>query len=79
MPQLLDYGDHFTGPSGTGDDKARSLVFTIAQDRRSEQGHYDSGWAHNAGLPIVLSRRATATSPSSPWPRSRTSTTARPS
>ncbi|WP_405483408.1 GH32 C-terminal domain-containing protein [Streptomyces sp. NBC_00009] len=58
VPQLLDYGDHFTGPSGTVDDKGRSLVFTIAQDRRSEQGHYDAGWAHNAGLPIVLSQRA---------------------
>ncbi|MGD6741624.1 GH32 C-terminal domain-containing protein [Streptomyces sp. BH106] len=57
-PQLLDYGDHFTGPSGTVDDKGRSLVFTIAQDRRSEQGHYDAGWAHNAGLPIALSMRA---------------------
>ncbi|MET7930089.1 glycoside hydrolase family 32 protein [Streptomyces sp. NPDC005349] len=48
---------NFTGPSGTVDDKGRSLVFTIAQDRRSEQGHYDSGWAHNAGLPIALSQR----------------------
>ncbi|NBE50509.1 GH32 C-terminal domain-containing protein [Streptomyces boluensis] len=56
-PRLLDYGDHFTGPSGLVDDKGRSLVFTIAQDRRSEQGHHDSGWAHNAGLPIVLSQR----------------------
>ncbi|NGN63220.1 glycoside hydrolase [Streptomyces sp. A7024] len=57
-PRLLDYGEHFTGPSGMVDDKGRSLVFTIAQDRRSEQGHYDAGWAHNAGLPIVLSQRA---------------------
>ncbi len=56
-PRLLDYGERFTGPSGMVDDKGRSLAFTIAQDRRSEQGHYDSGWAHNAGLPIVLSQR----------------------
>ncbi|WP_425826696.1 GH32 C-terminal domain-containing protein [Streptomyces fractus] len=56
-PQLLDYGDHFTGPSGLVDSKGRSIVFTIAQDRRSEQGHYDAGWAHNAGLPIALSMR----------------------
>ncbi|MEV5774844.1 GH32 C-terminal domain-containing protein [Streptomyces antimycoticus] len=56
-PKLLDYGDHFTGPSGTVDDKGRSLLFTIAQDRRSEQAHYDAGWAHNAGLPVELAMR----------------------
>ncbi|MFF6829506.1 GH32 C-terminal domain-containing protein [Streptomyces longwoodensis] len=54
-PKLMDYGDHFTGPSGTVDDKGRSLVFSIAQDRRTERAHYDAGWAHNAGLPIQLS------------------------
>ncbi|MFC8368992.1 glycoside hydrolase family 32 protein [Streptomyces sp. NPDC057239] len=56
-PRLMDYGDHFTGPSGTVDDKGRSLVFSIAQDRRTERAHYDAGWAHNAGLPIELSMR----------------------
>ncbi|MFF7865451.1 GH32 C-terminal domain-containing protein [Streptomyces qaidamensis] len=56
-PKLLDYGDHFTGPSGTVDDKERSLVFSIAQDRRTERAHYDAGWAHNAGLPVQLSMR----------------------
>ncbi|MFB9480688.1 GH32 C-terminal domain-containing protein [Streptomyces filamentosus] len=56
-PKLMDYGDHFTGPSGTVDDKGRSLVFSIAQDRRTERAHYDAGWAHNAGLPIELSMR----------------------
>lgn len=54
QPRLMDYGDHFTGPSGTVDDKGRSLVFSIAQDRRTERAHYDAGWAHNAGLPIEL-------------------------
>ncbi|MFJ7131446.1 GH32 C-terminal domain-containing protein [Streptomyces fungicidicus] len=56
-PKLMDYGDHFTGPSGTVDDKGRSLVFSIAQDRRTERAHYDAGWAHNAGLPSELSMR----------------------
>lgn len=56
-PRLMDYGDHFTGPSGTVDDKGRSLLFSIAQDRRTERAHYDAGWAHNAGLPLELSMR----------------------
>jgi sucrose-6-phosphate hydrolase SacC (GH32 family) len=54
-PRRWDYGDHFTGPSGMVDDQGRSIVFSIAQDRRTEQQHYDSAWAHNAGLPIVVS------------------------
>ncbi|QKW03257.1 GH32 C-terminal domain-containing protein [Streptomyces sp. NA02536] len=56
-PKLMDYGDHFTGPSGTVDGKGRSLVFSVAQDRRTERAHYDAGWAHNAGLPSELSMR----------------------
>ncbi len=56
-PRVFDYGEHFTGPSGTVDERGRSLVFSIAQDRRTERAHYDAGWAHNAGLPLVLSRR----------------------
>ncbi|WP_159001493.1 LamG-like jellyroll fold domain-containing protein [Streptomyces sp. SBT349] len=56
-PRLLDYGDHFTGPSGLVDSSERSLVFTIAQDRRTEQAHFDAGWAHNAGLPVELTMR----------------------
>ncbi|WP_169796137.1 glycoside hydrolase family 32 protein [Streptomyces hirsutus] len=57
---IRDARDHFTGPSGTVDDKGRSLVFSIAQDRRTERAHYDAGWAHNAGLPIELSMRPDA-------------------
>jgi fructan beta-fructosidase len=53
-PKLFDYGEHFTGPSGMVDDKGRTIVFSIAQDTRSEQAHFDSGWAHNAGLPLEL-------------------------
>ncbi|PYZ97417.1 hypothetical protein CR205_02115 [Alteribacter lacisalsi] len=54
-PRLFDYGEHFTGPSGFEDHDGRSVLFSIAQDRRSEQEHFDAGWAHNAGLPLELS------------------------
>ncbi|RBW70859.1 hypothetical protein DS031_04610 [Bacillus taeanensis] len=54
-PKQFDYGEHFTGPSGMVDEKGRSILFSIAQDRRTEQQHYDAGWAHNAGLPLELS------------------------
>ncbi|MEY2191882.1 GH32 C-terminal domain-containing protein [Neobacillus sp. BF23-41] len=54
-PKQFDYGEHFTGPSGMVDGKGRSILFSIAQDRRTEQQHYDAGWAHNAGLPLELS------------------------
>ncbi|TWE01027.1 sucrose-6-phosphate hydrolase SacC (GH32 family) [Neobacillus bataviensis] len=53
-PQMFDYGMHFSGPSGFVDQKGRTIVFSIAQDSRSEQEHYDAGWAHNAGLPLQL-------------------------
>lgn len=54
-PQMFDYGEHFTGPSGMVDSRGKNILFSIAQDRRSEKQHHDSGWAHNAGLPVVLS------------------------
>ncbi|MFC7322438.1 GH32 C-terminal domain-containing protein [Halobacillus campisalis] len=54
-PRLFDYGEHLTGPSGMVDESGKSTLFTISQDRRSEQQHYDAGWAHNAGLPLSLS------------------------
>jgi Beta-fructosidases (levanase/invertase) len=53
-PQMFDYGTHFSGPSGFVDAKGRSIVFSIAQDTRSEEDHYNAGWAHNAGLPVQL-------------------------
>jgi beta-fructofuranosidase len=58
-PQLIDVGDfHFTGPSGMVDPRTgRNIVFTIAQGERTPQVDYDSGWAHNAGLPLCLSLR----------------------
>lgn len=54
-PKLFDYGEHFTGPSGMIDEQGRSILFSIAQDRRTDAQHYDAGWAHNAGLPLELS------------------------
>ena len=40
--------------AATVDNNGRSILWSIAQDRRSEQAHFESGWAHNAGLPLVL-------------------------
>lgn len=56
-PRMFDVGQHhFSGPSGFVDPKTgRSIVFSIAQGERTEQLQSDSGWAHNAGLPVVLS------------------------
>ncbi|QHT46356.1 hypothetical protein M662_07560 [Bacillus sp. SB49] len=56
-PKMFDYGEHFTGPSGMVDEDGTPILFSIAQDKRSEQEHYDAGWAHNAGLPVELSLR----------------------
>ncbi|THV40165.1 GH32 C-terminal domain-containing protein [Glycomyces buryatensis] len=53
-PQLLDYGDHFTGPSGMVTPDGRSVMFTITQDGRTDQDHYDAGWAHTMGMPVEL-------------------------
>lgn len=53
-PRLFDVGrDHFTGPSGMVDPKTgRAILFSIAQGERTPHAEYDSGWAHNAGLPL---------------------------
>ncbi len=56
-PRLFDVGQHFTGPSGMVDDEGRTIVFSIAQDSRPGKHRYDSGWAFNAGLPIILEYR----------------------
>ncbi|MNM49402.1 Sucrose-6-phosphate hydrolase [compost metagenome] len=55
-PQLIDVGDfHFTGPSGMVDPKTgRNLIFTIAQGDRTSELEYQSGWAHNGGLPLSV-------------------------
>ncbi|MCX5328594.1 GH32 C-terminal domain-containing protein [Streptomyces sp. NBC_00140] len=53
-PREFDFGEHFTGPSGFVTPDGRSVIFSITQDRRSEQQHARSGWAHNAGLPVSV-------------------------
>lgn len=55
-PQLMDVGDfHFTGPSGMVDPvTGRNIVFTIAQGDRTSVLEYQSGWAHNGGLPVSV-------------------------
>ncbi len=56
-PRIFDKGEHFTGPSGFVDQDGRSILFSIAQGKRSEQAQHDAGWAHNAGLPLSLTLR----------------------
>jgi sucrose-6-phosphate hydrolase SacC (GH32 family) len=56
-PRIFDKGEHFTGPSGFVDPDGRSILFSIAQGKRSEQAQHDAGWAHNAGLPLSLTLR----------------------
>ena len=55
-PRVFDLGEnHFSGPTGFVDPKTgRSIVFSIAQGQRTARQEWDSGWAHNAGLPIAL-------------------------
>ncbi|MBN6052627.1 glycoside hydrolase family 32 protein, partial [Nonomuraea sp. RK-328] len=53
-PRHFDYGAHFTGPTGTVDQDGRTLLWSIAQDRRTDEEHEAAGWAHNAGLPLEL-------------------------
>ena len=55
-PMLMDYGENvFTGPTISVDpNSGRVIICSITQDQRSGQDHYDSGWAHNAGMPKEL-------------------------
>jgi beta-fructofuranosidase len=55
-PQLMDYGNFgFTGPSGMMDPATgKPVIFTIAQGKHTGIDTYELGWAHNAGLPVVL-------------------------
>jgi sucrose-6-phosphate hydrolase SacC (GH32 family) len=56
-PQLIDLGEHCIGPSAMIDAHGRIIMFTIARDGLSPQKQHDLGWAHNAGLPVVLQLR----------------------
>jgi sucrose-6-phosphate hydrolase SacC (GH32 family) len=60
-PREFDFGEHFTGPSGFVTPDGRSVLFSITQDRRSEQQHAQAGWAHNAGMPVSVSLRPDGT------------------
>ncbi len=52
---LLDLGGGiFTGPSGFVTPDGRSVVFSIAQGKRSGREEFRAGWAHNGGLPVEL-------------------------
>lgn len=53
-PREFDGGGYLTGPSGTVLDDGRSILWTIAQDKRSLAEFAASGWAHNAGFPLEL-------------------------
>ncbi|MFC4320022.1 GH32 C-terminal domain-containing protein [Litchfieldia salsa] len=53
-PKMFDYGEHFTGAQGFADEKGRTIVTSLLQDRRSEIEKYESGWAHGAGLPLEI-------------------------
>jgi sucrose-6-phosphate hydrolase SacC (GH32 family) len=53
-PREFDGGGHLTGPSGTVLDDGRSILWTIAQDKRTLAEFAASGWAHNAGFPLEL-------------------------
>lgn len=54
LPELIDVGEHFTGPSGMVDPKGRTIIFSIAQGKRTGMDECLSGWAHNGGLPISI-------------------------
>ncbi|MCR5032275.1 MAG: glycoside hydrolase family 32 protein, partial [Lachnospiraceae bacterium] len=56
LPGFLDLGGCvFTGPSGMVTKDKRSILFTIAQGRRDPEEEFNSGWAHNGGMPVELS------------------------
>lgn len=57
----FDFGQHFTGPTGFATPDGRSVLFSITQSRRTDQQHAQSGWAHNAGMPVSLSLREDGT------------------
>lgn len=52
---LLDLGKGtFTGPSGFVTPDGRSVIFSIAQGKRTHEEEIRAGWAHNGGLPMEL-------------------------
>lgn len=57
QPKKIDLSTfHFTGPSAMVDPKSEKIVlFSIAQGERSMEKEFESGWAHTAGMPVMLS------------------------
>ncbi|XEC93551.1 GH32 C-terminal domain-containing protein [Paenibacillus tarimensis] len=53
-PQLLDVGEHFTGPAGMVTPDGRTVIYSIAQGRRTATMDYNAGYAHNFGLPLSV-------------------------
>ncbi len=51
-PQLLDVGEHFTGPAAGLTPDGRTVIYSIAQGRRTATMDYNAGYAHNFGLPL---------------------------
>jgi sucrose-6-phosphate hydrolase SacC (GH32 family) len=57
-PQVYDLGEHAIGPSGLVDPQGRVIIFTVVfGGQTTPQQTYDLGWAHNAGLPVILTLR----------------------
>ncbi len=57
-PQVYDLGEHAIGPSGMIDPQGRVIIFTVVfGGQTTPQQTYDLGWAHNAGLPVILKLR----------------------
>ncbi|WP_230986800.1 GH32 C-terminal domain-containing protein [Cohnella fermenti] len=57
-PQLLDVGEHFTGPATDVTPDGRTIVYSIAQGRRTATMDYEAGYAHNFGLPLSVYLRS---------------------
>ncbi|WP_062514554.1 GH32 C-terminal domain-containing protein [Halobacillus sp. KGW1] len=57
-PELMDVGDHFTGPAGMVTPDGRTVIHTITQGRRPADDDYAAGYAHNYGLPVEVSYRS---------------------
>lgn len=53
-PQLLDVGEHFTGPAAGLTPDGRTVIYSIAQGRRTATMDYQAGYAHNFGLPLSV-------------------------
>ena len=53
--KLLDLGNGvLTGPSGFVTPDGRTVIFTISQGKRKPDEEFNSGWAHNGGMPLEL-------------------------